>query len=261
MECKNCQTYLVEKSDYCHHCGAKVIRNRLTLKNLFNHFVETFFSYDNSFFKTIVYLFKNPKDVIESYVNGVRKKYIAPLAFFAIAITLSGLYLFIIKKYFPDFFDFVDSFYTNDVSKDIGKEINEFTTEYNSLLNFMLIPLFALMSRIVFLKNKFNFTEHLVIYFYTMSLFSMVSVVVNLIMLLFFSNFLLAFSGILYLLFFIYHCYVLKQVFSLTFKKLIIKALLFLPLLFFFFIVSSIIIFILFFILGDYSLLDFKPQP
>jgi hypothetical protein len=261
MECKNCQTHLVEKSDYCHHCGAKVIRNRLTLKNLFSHFVETFFSYDNSFLKTIVNLLKNPKDVIESYVNGVRKKYIAPLAFFAIAITVSGIYLFILKKYFPNFFEIAESFYTDDVSKDIGKKITEFTTEFNSLLNFLLIPLFALLSRIVFLKNKYNFTEHLVIYFYTLSLFSMVSVLVNLIMLLFFSNYLLAFSGVLYSLFFIYQCYVLKKVFTLSYKQLIIKILWFLPLFFLLYIIVSIVAFVLILVFGDFSLQDFVTDP
>lgn len=84
--CKNCQTLLVDESDFCYQCGAKIIRNRLTLKNLFTHLVETFFSYDNAFLRTV-----NPNDVIDSYVSGVRKKYIAPLAFFAIAITFSGL--------------------------------------------------------------------------------------------------------------------------------------------------------------------------
>lgn len=261
MNCKNCSTVLHPQNNYCFTCGAQVIRNRLTIKNLFSHFIETFFSYDNKFLQTLVYLFKNPKDVIDSYVNGVRKKYIAPLALFAIAITLSGIYLFILKKYFPFIFEMADSYHSNDISREIGNTINQFTTEYNSLLFFALIPLLAFISRIVFLKNKYNFTEHLIIYFYTMSLFSLFSIVTNLILLKFFAELLIPFIGILYFLFFLYHSYLLKQVFDLSIKQLLVKIMLFLPLFFFVFIAGSILVFILVFITGDYSLQDLAPQP
>jgi len=261
MKCKNCHTNLVEYAKYCSHCGAKVIKNRLTLKNLFSHFVETFFSYDNSFLKTIVFLFKNPKDVINSYVNGVRKKYIAPLAFFAIAITISGVYFFILKNYFPFFFEMADDLYNDDITKEIGSKVTNYATEFNSLFNFLLIPILALLSRIVFLKNKYNFTEHLIIYFYTVSLFSMLSVVTNLFILTFFSVNFLVMSVIFYFMFFLYHSYVLKQVFALTFKQLMVKILLFLPLFFIFYILGSLVVFIIIFITGDYSLQDFAPKP
>src|SRR5690554_2179535 len=206
--CKNCQTLLVDESDFCYQCGAKIIRNRLTLKNLFTHLVETFFSYDNAFLRTVIQLLKNPNDVIDSYVSGVRKKYIAPLAFFAISITFSGLYLFVIWKYFPQFFDFVDSLYTDDLSKEIGKKILEFTNEFNSLLNFLFIPFIALISRIVFYNERYNFTEHLVIFFYSMSLFSMFSILTNLLVLLFIPDYFLIWTSIIYFFFFIYHCYI-----------------------------------------------------
>jgi hypothetical protein len=73
MNCKNCQTALSVESDFCYKCGGKVIRNRLTVKNLFNYFLESFFNYDNKFFQTITNLITNPKDVIDRYVNGTRK--------------------------------------------------------------------------------------------------------------------------------------------------------------------------------------------
>ena len=63
MACENCETPLTTESDFCNHCGAKVIRNRLTLKNLFAHFGEQFLNYNNKFIQTIIYLFKKPEDV------------------------------------------------------------------------------------------------------------------------------------------------------------------------------------------------------
>ena len=99
MECKNCLLSLQENDNYCPDCGAKVIRNRLTLKNLFEHFSETFLNYDNTFIQTVVNLIKQPKDVIGNYISGTRKKYIDPISFLAICLTFSGFYLFILRNY------------------------------------------------------------------------------------------------------------------------------------------------------------------
>lgn len=62
MACKNCNTELTTDSEYCYHCGAKVIRNRLTIKNLFEHFSEQFLNYDNKFLQTFILLFKKPEE-------------------------------------------------------------------------------------------------------------------------------------------------------------------------------------------------------
>ncbi len=98
MNCKNCNTELSEQDQYCKSCGGKVIRKRLTLKNLFEHLSETFFNYDNKLLRTIVTLFKQPTVVTDNYINGVRKRYVDPISFFGLALTLSGLSTFIIKK-------------------------------------------------------------------------------------------------------------------------------------------------------------------
>lgn len=77
MNCKNCDTALQPEISFCYKCGAKVIKNRITFKNLAVYFGETFLNYDNKFLQTVINLIKDPKDVIDGYVKGVRKKYIA----------------------------------------------------------------------------------------------------------------------------------------------------------------------------------------
>lgn len=54
MNCKNCKTSLSDESDYCNSCGGKIIRNRLTIRNLFEHFSEEFLNYDNKLFQTFI---------------------------------------------------------------------------------------------------------------------------------------------------------------------------------------------------------------
>ena len=65
MSCKNCGLALTEETNFCNSCGAKVIRNRLTLKNLLQHAVEEFLSIDNKFLITITHLFTRPEAVID----------------------------------------------------------------------------------------------------------------------------------------------------------------------------------------------------
>ncbi len=258
MICKNCQAELTEISDYCYSCGGKVIKNRLTLKNLFNYFVETFFNYDNKFLQTIINLIVYPKDVVDTYVHGTRKRYIEPLAFFAISLTLSGVYIFVVRKVFPELFEFSE-LYTNDAQKEFANKITDFTTEYISLLNFAIIPALALISRIVFYNNRYNYTEHLVVNFYTMSLFSMFSVVVTLLIAAFIPTSLLTISGLLYIVFFIYYCYLMKQLFELSFKQLLVKIFIFIPLFLFFYFGFSILLVIIALVTGNINLQDFAP--
>ena len=150
MNCKNCQTELDHNDEYCKNCGGKVIRNRLTLKNLFEHLSETFFNYDNKLLRTIVQLVKEPEDVIVSYINGVRKKYVNPISFFGLALTLTGLSIFILKKFYMEYLDFSSLFKGSSLSQDMFDSTFSVGLEYNSLIYGALIPLVALISWIVF---------------------------------------------------------------------------------------------------------------
>ena len=136
---------MTEESDYCYACGGKVIRNRLTMRNLFDHFTQTFFNYDNQFFRTFIHLLKKPWEVIDSYVQGTRKKYISPLSFFAISLTLSGLYVFVVKKYFIRYYD-MSSMYPTNMPENFANDIINASLEYYSFMYFLMIPGLALIS-------------------------------------------------------------------------------------------------------------------
>lgn len=82
-----------------------MIRKRLTLKNLFEHVSETFFNYDNKLLRTCTTLFTDPVDVIDGYIQGVRKRYVNPLSFFGLSLTLSGVALFVLQKFYIDEID------------------------------------------------------------------------------------------------------------------------------------------------------------
>ena len=260
MNCKNCHTELHDHDEYCSNCGAKVIRKRLTFKNLFEHLSETFFNYDNKLLRTFVQLFKNPEDVIVGYINGVRKRYINPISFFGLALTLTGLSIFIIKKFYIEHLDFSGLFEGIKMSQEVFNTTSGNILEYNSLFYSFLVPLLALVSWVTFLDKKFNFTEHIIIYLYSMSLLSILSVVVGQLMLLLVPSGYILYSLSFWLIMLLYHSYVLKRIFKLSFGTLVLKTIIALSLFFVAYIIICILVFFLMLATGTVNLEDFRPK-
>jgi len=241
MECKNCQASLIPESDYCYSCGGKIIRNRLTLKNLFEHFSETFLNYDNKFLQTFIKLFTKPEEVIGSYINGTRKKYADVISYFAIAITVAGIQLFVLNKFFPESLDF--SSITKNGTENMSKNVFDFVKEYQSIAMMINVPVYALISKIVFIKErkfKYNYTEHLVIFMYILAQISLMNSILIAI------GASLGFTiGTLSLIFgplqIIYSGYCLKRVFELDIKNFILRTVIFILCLIILSIVFSII--------------------
>ncbi|WP_299226679.1 DUF3667 domain-containing protein [uncultured Psychroserpens sp.] len=180
MNCKNCHIELSAQSDFCNHCGGKVIRNRLTFKNLFEHISETFFNYDNKLLRTFIDLVKKPDAVIGSYIDGVRKRYVNPISFFGLTLTLVGLEWLILRKYFPEQLNL--SSLAVGGNESTLNAIFSFVQDYSSLIMMLSVPIYALISRIVFFDNKkYNYVEHIVTFTYMMAFLSLLGAVINII--------------------------------------------------------------------------------
>jgi hypothetical protein len=250
MLCKNCKTSLNDDINFCYNCGAKVIRNKLTFKHVFEDFNEQFLNLDNKFLQTFIALFITPEAVIGGYINGTRKKYINAINYFAIAITFSGLQVFVLRHFFPDAIDISD--FTSEDNIGLSMKIMKLTQEYNSFVMMLLLPAYALMGKIVFLKNKtFNYTELLVVFMYTISQMAITGVIIIL------TSATLGFTmGNVVFIFLplqiLYSAYCLKRLYALNLKKIILKTLLFL-IVFSVFYLLAIIVFMLILIFVYYG--------
>lgn len=249
MNCKNCKSQLSPNSDYCHVCGGKVIRNRLTMRNLFEHVSETFFNYDNKLLRTFINLFSKPEDVIGSYIDGVRKKYVNPVSYFGLALTLTGLYALIINKFFPETLDY--SIFTMPGQEEMQKKNISFVQEYMSVFMMLYVPLYALMALITFIGiKKFNYTELLVVFLYIQAQLSISTAFITVFTALFGVT-----QGIVSLtltpLMIIYTAFCLKRLYNLNTANILLRSLLFIVVLGVAFIIISIFFAIMMFINGD----------
>nr|WP_299384634.1 DUF3667 domain-containing protein [Allomuricauda sp.] len=156
MVCKNCNHTLNPNDRYCGNCGAKVIQNRLTLKNVWHDLANRVFNVDNTFLRTARELFTRPETVITSYISGTRKRYMNPISYFAIAITLSGLMFFVLQDIYN--LNLTESSFNDESTPQL-----DYVFDFQALLSYLSMPLYAFMTWMLFsATKKFNYTEHLV---------------------------------------------------------------------------------------------------
>ena len=231
MICKNCKNTLRTDYSYCPDCGAKVIRNRITIKNLWFDFTERFFNLDNTFLKTFIDLFKKPDIVINGYINGVRKKYLNPVSYFTIALTLGGLLLLLARK---NLMSLSKNGFASSVSNKSNAVLQYFEDyinivyDYQNIMYLFSIPFLVLISKTVFWnKKQFNWSEHFVINLYA---FSHISICINFLYLLTYWNttILTIVSSLSIVFYMVYYFSMFKKLFQLNWESIILKTVLFL---------------------------------
>ncbi len=236
--CKNCG-FQINNYSYCPDCGAKKITKRITFKTLTQDFSDRFLNLENSLIKTFLHLFTKPKDVIDGYIGGVRKRYINVFSYFAISLTIASLYTFILRKYKDDLFA---KSMVSEAQVEATKVTSDFSFEYQSVISFLTIPLLALVCRLVFLNyKKYNLTEHFVIYLYAYSHITMVVSIITLPFILSAEN-IFVIIGVQMAIYVVYIAYVLKNLYEISLKKILLKTVLFLFIMTVLFIIFSIIV-------------------
>jgi hypothetical protein len=182
MKCRNCETNLRTDFQFCPGCGAKLETKRISFKRLLGDLADRVFSLDNSFTRTFLTLFTHPENVIGGYISGVRKKFMNPLSYMGIALTLSGLIVFLIQKFFADKIDLTGISSAGET--EFSRSYQEFVYDYSSLLFILYIPVMALPAYLVFNKVRYNLAEHFVVFTYILAQYSLVSFPVSVILLL-----------------------------------------------------------------------------
>ena len=183
MNCKNCQSELSDHHKYCPQCGAQVVAKRINTKSLFNEFLYNFFGWDNSFIKTLRDMIIRPHRVVSDYLNGVRKRYVSPFIFVAVGTGLAMLVFNALSEQYLEFSNTLNEQQVEIIKENLdikegSKEEKQSQKQYNNLQNpeeiqksilkyfnivtFLLLPLYTLVSFLVF-GRKLNYGEHLVV--------------------------------------------------------------------------------------------------
>jgi hypothetical protein len=245
VECKNCKTEL-NSNNFCGNCGAKFIKDRLTFKHFLHELNEQVFDLDNKLLKTFIHLITKPEIVISDYINGVRKRYINPFSFLLISLTISGISIYFARELT---IEGVSEMVNKNQEEGMKKFMN-FLYDYNSLLISLLIPIYALISYIVFLNKKmYNYIEHTIIYLYSQAIYSILGTVTTFVFYVLALKLSYDYSLIISLIWIIYNTILLKKLFNLNWKQTVFKVLYFLFWALVFYIIAIIIVGLMMFII------------
>jgi hypothetical protein len=205
-------------------------------------------------------MFTHPELVVNGYLDGLRVRYVNPITYLVIAVTLSGINVYLTKNGYFGEIDYTGMSGNQKTPFDMKEYMNSIY-DYNSIMIFSILPLLALVSKIVFYNLKqFNYAEHNLIYFYTYSQTSIITVLLIPIVLIFNIEY-VYYALLTFFVMFGYHFFALKQIFQLSLKQIILKTLLFIPVGFAFYMIFSLIFGIIFFVYlissGKVNLQDF----
>jgi len=258
MTCKNCDARLRTDFLYCPACGAKVIRNRITVKNLWVDFLERYFNLDNTFIRTFVHLFTKPEVVIEGYLQGIRRKYLNPISYIGIALTLSGIIVFLMARSI-DFMEF-DVFDTGAQTV-YQEKLMGFILDYSALIFLIYIPLMAISGWLCFDEKKYNFAERTIIFMYALAHFSLFSFIPSVLLLLLVPEHYLTFSLIASLSMIVYATYIIVRISNSKGIALVARLFLFYMIFGILYFFTSVLIPVIMLLTGEVTLQDFVPPP
>jgi hypothetical protein len=168
--CKQCHEIIT--GNFCSNCGQKKYK-RIDKKYIWDEVQYTLLHTNKGFLYSIKNILKNPGKTAREYIDGNRVNHYKPIL---LVFVLSGLATFtsykilnlneVTKTYFEQ--QHINSTYTS--------EMMSFMSSYNSLLMLLLVPLFALTTKIAFRKSGNNYYEHVVMNAYILSYYTVVSI-------------------------------------------------------------------------------------
>lgn len=259
MNCKNCQSPQRTDFNFCPSCGARVVHNRLTFRQLTYDITERYFNLDNTFIKTVVQLCVRPEVVINSYIQGVRRKFLNPISHLGIALTLSGLLIFIMQKVLsPDIFN---AYGANKMSEELSGKLYDAIFDYQTLLFILYIPVFAIAGYLTFNRKNYLLSEYMIAYIYIMAQWSIVIFPISLITLLVDPSVYITLSFPLLLIMILYCIFVMQRIHKFPAGGVILRSFVFFALAIIGYIMIIIGFYVVLFITGTIKLEDFLPPP
>ena len=157
--CQNCGSEGDQK--YCPGCGQALQIERISINSLLHEVAHTFWHLEKGFLYTLIELAINPGTTQRKYLSGIRLRYQKPFPLFAISVTFCALALFFIYRNAPN------------------QSEQFFYKHYFFMVQAAMLPLFALITYILFKSRNLFYAEALVMNVYLLGFMSVCIVPIN----------------------------------------------------------------------------------
>lgn len=166
--CRNCNAVI--EDNYCSHCGQKKYK-RIDRKYVIDEIQYTFLHANKGLLYSLKNILKNPGGTAKEYIEGNRVNHYKPIL---LTFVLSGVSTFLTYRVLG-LNDIMGAYYAQQhVNTKVTGSIMTFMASYYSMIMVLLIPFFALATKISFRKCGNNYYEHIVINAYILSYYTMV---------------------------------------------------------------------------------------
>lgn len=159
ISCQNCG----HEGDnvFCSKCGFPLLVRRITLSNMFHEVAHTFWHLETGFLFTLRELGSSPGLMQKKYIAGKRKNYQKPFSLFAVSGTICALSLYLIYKNAPN------------------ESEQYFYKHFYFLVQACMLPIYALITYLLFFGPKLYYAEALVMNVYMLAFMSLGIIPIN----------------------------------------------------------------------------------
>ena len=169
--CINCGASL--HGSFCHQCGQKLIKKRLTVKGVITEALSSIFKLDSGLWRTMVMMTQKPAQVIQDYIKGKTKPYVNP---FRYALGLIALYVFLainLGEFSVQIEQAIELYRNMGIISTAEDEVVmrsrlDSVFKFSNFIPFALIPFLSLATNWLFKKEKWHYAEHFVMNTYVM---------------------------------------------------------------------------------------------
>lgn len=169
IKCKACGE--TGTGNYCSRCGQPFTVKRISLQGLFQDIFHFFTHLEKGFGFTLKNLTVAPGQMQLAYMEGNRVNHQKPFAMFFICVTIASLVRYWI-------FNALMKFYHADVISEAN-----FFHQYMVITYIVLLPVYSLITYLLFYRSKYNYAEIGVLMLYTLSLVFLLSSVISILIL------------------------------------------------------------------------------
>lgn len=172
QNCQNCNTLIL--NNFCDNCGQKKFK-KIDRKYIWDEIQYTFLHTNKGFLYSVKNIIKNPGKTARSFIDGNRVNHYKPIL---LVFVLSGISTFISLKIIG-FEKIMSTFYAKEtLSSEYMNDLMTSLKSYNSILMLLLIPVFALSTKLAFRKWGNNYYEHVVINAYIVCVYTLFSIII-----------------------------------------------------------------------------------
>lgn len=172
QNCQNCNTLII--NNFCDNCGQKKFK-KIDRKYIWDEIQYTFLHTNKGFLYSIKNIINNPGKTARAFIDGNRVNHYKPIL---LVFVLSGISTFISVKIIG-FEKIMSAFYAKEtLNSEYMNDVMTSIKSYNSILMLLLVPVFALTTKLAFRKWGNNYYEHVVINAYIVCVYTLFSIII-----------------------------------------------------------------------------------